>query len=141
MKKKFIIKSRDSKYWFWVFVYDQLKVMRKDVVEHDEKTGQLTDDSYKVLGVCEPYERLSIEADGSETRYGNIGIIRLSKKYLSTEIVTHEVLHAAIWNYRIEHKVANFGKENSDKEEELVHLFGQLFASMNRKLHDKEFWI
>jgi hypothetical protein len=143
--KSFRLQCLDKKLstlWFWVFVYENVEDLREAATNYEKGRG--TNKVYEdCLGICHPYERVIIEKGKSEVRHDNAGIIRLSRGYLSTEIVSHEALHAAFWIYRLDFgnkENANFGKNCSQKEENLCHIYGQLFTNMTGKLYKHGFW-
>lgn len=133
MRKAFKIKSMRYPQWFWVYVYDDIKELRKASTNFDEMAGFDNGDYKHILGICQGYKRL-IEKNNHDKVHNNIGIIRLARKHLSPLVVSHEVLHASIHTYRFHHKVLNLGKNVEDKEEELAHIYGELFSQMTKKL-------
>ena len=149
MKTKLTVRNRTNKSFVYVYVYDDLKQMRKDSDQYDEKIGHETDNG-NILGISHHYIREKVEKDGSSERRRDIGIIRLSKKHLATEIVAHELLHAALWNYRVNYGTeregegslenADFGNSCNDDEETLCHIYGQMFRDLTRKLYKKGLW-
>jgi len=152
MKKKFKIKGLGTDLYFWVYVYDNIKDLRKDAVKHGGEEVAEDTEGGKLMGIVHPYEKFYIDPEGKEPdeRDNNIGIIRLSKKHLSTLLVSHEVIHAAMWYYRLylgtdrmdgsSTNNADFGPQNSINEENFAHIYGQLFRSMTRKLYKHGYW-
>lgn len=147
--QRFKIRTRDkrlSNFWFWVYIHDSIKEMR-DIETQYRKEEKLDFEDYSdCYGLCHPYERsagLITEGKkkGQHRLHPNIGYVRLSKDYLSTEIVCHEILHAALWMYRCNFsRNANFGNECSQKEEDICHLYGQLFTFTTKRLHELGLW-
>lgn len=147
--KKFKIKSDESDLWFWVIVYPNSKQMREAASNHTAETGERV--SFDgAAGVCHTYERIRIDPDGKEEVLKQIGTIRLVKDKLHTEVISHEVVHAAMHLYRLLHGVENpldgsshnadFGNGCNQDEENFAYIYGSLFHSMNMKLHDNKFW-
>lgn len=147
---EFKVKNRMNKSWVRVLVYDDVQQMRKESDDYDEKLGHARDNG-DIAGLSYHYCREQFDEKGKQIgRKNDIGIIRLCKKYLSTEVVAHELLHAALWNYRLnygtEHEFegsienACFGQGCNDDEETLCHLYGQMFRDMTRKLYKKGLW-
>lgn len=148
--KRFKIKSVDSNLWYWVIVYPDLKELIKAANKHDKKCGT-SPDNEGVAGLCHSFTRESFDDKGAFVkRHENIGIIRLAKDRLTTEIVSHEVIHAAFWTYRLEFGTerewegsienADFGNGCGESEERLAYLYGQYFTVMTRKLYKYGFW-
>lgn len=140
-----------SDFYFWVYVYPTVTQMRKDIKKYDAKCGAKQPDSSDALGVVNSYVRELVSSKGKVSkRKKDIGIIRLAKRYVSTVVVSHEVVHAAMWNFRIafgiEHEwegsVENacFGNNCSPTEEDFAYLYCQLFSDMTRKLYDNKIW-
>ena len=142
MNPSFKIKPRNSELYFNVYVHEDLKTLRREANKFDEENGQPPEND-DIYGVCHPYERIKI-VDDEEVRLNNVGILRFSREHLSSEIVAHETLHAAFWIYRLEYATdhnANFKDTCNQDEENFVHLYGQLFRSINGKLHKHGFWV
>jgi hypothetical protein len=147
---KFKIKSQATDFFFYVVIYDDIDSMRKDIVWFDRLTGKKEPDPEKdVLGVCQPFIKIRVLANGEEANLKNIGIIRLCKDFIGTEIISHEILHAAIWQYRIEYGTerpdgsienADFGNNCSQDEENFCHLYGQLFSNFVKKMYRLEIY-
>lgn len=134
--KKFKLKSRRSPLYFWVYIYDSVDKLRSDAksFRHD------ADDFGGCLGVCQPFERLIIGKDGQEKRDEEIGVVRILNT-AGSEITSHEVLHAAFWNFRLEHNdEANFGTDCSEHEEDFVHLFSELYRDFISKMYKFKIW-
>jgi hypothetical protein len=147
--KKFKIKSEQSDSWFWVIIYPSISAMRKAASDHTEETGE-RESFHGAAGVCHTYERVRISPDGSEEILKQVGTIRLVKDRLHTEVIAHEIIHAAMHIYRLLHGVeneldgslrnANFGNGCNPDEENFAYIYGSLFHSMNLKLHDNKLW-
>lgn len=66
---------------------------------------------------------------------GYAGVIRYCEDWLTPEIVAHELVHAALWTYRMNVKShANLGRECGEREEQLAYIYGELYADLERKL-------
>lgn len=142
---QFRIKAREFKPYFKVIVYDNLKEMRKAADKFCKKTGAEHEDNSKILGVCHCFIRVAIGSDGSEKTNNFAGIIRLTKNYLGTEIVSHELIHAGLWIYRLELGTedpndgsisnANFKDGCNEQEEDFAHIYGRLFGNFVSKMY------
>lgn len=139
--RRFKIKSQESIFWFWVCIYDDVKKLREDTNDgvpfHKSKYEKK---DFELFGVFEPYTRIFFEKGKPDRLHENIGIVRLWKKDCSSETTAHELLHAALWNYRVMHKTVSLGKDSSDKEEQLCYIHGQLFLDFTRKMYKLGFW-
>lgn len=134
--KKFKLRGYREAEYFWVWVYDSLKEMRADASRFSGE--EITD----ALGIVQPFTRIKINADKSEKSLPNIGIIRLVKDKLHTHIIAHEIVHAAMWHYRLTqtNRKANFGDSNNEKEENFGHIYAKYFSKMSRQLYRFGFW-
>lgn len=138
--KRFKLKSSQSKFWFWVYIYKTQKELQEAANQFSRQGGQ-EEEPQAMLGIVHNYKRYWIEEGKPDTLHENIGIIRLTEEDMATEVVAHEIIHAAFGNYRAEHKTkANFGTETSDKEEDFAYLYGKLFRAMTRKLYKHKYW-
>ena len=140
--KRFKLKGYNESEWFWVYVYDSLKEMRKDADKFGGMNAYGDSDNSDALAVVQPYTRLKISVDGSEKLLNNIGIIRLVKNKLHTHIIAHEIIHVAMWHYRLTqpNRKADFGKENSEKEENFGMIYAKYFSKMSRQLYKHGLW-
>lgn len=66
---------------------------------------------------------------------GYAGMIRYAETHLTSEIVTHELVHAAAATYRMNvATVIDLGPECGPGEEDLAYIYGELYADLERKL-------
>lgn len=63
------------------------------------------------------------------------GTLRLAEGWMTTEIVAHELVHAALTIYRINvHTDVRLGNGCRAREEDLAYIYGELAADMAAKL-------
>lgn len=139
MITKFRIKSYKSKKYFWVLIHPTLEDFRLSAKEYYKKMGgrYIYQSEY---GLFHPYEKWVIK-DKKSRKTNNIGIIRLIKNKLYPRCVYHEVLHAAMWQYRLNHrKKGDFGEYIDKKEEELAHSYDQLLSNAVSQLYKLKLW-
>lgn len=143
--------SRSSSFFFKVYVYDDLRKMRKDAIKYNEGQGTVKDNDGDMLGITHMYEHIRIDVEtGKEFQKCDVGIIRLAKKHATGSIVAHEIIHAALWIYRLEFgnerewegssNNADFGNGNTEDEEKFAYLYGHLFRNMTIKLYKHKIW-
>ena len=140
--KRFKLRGYNEVEYFWVYIYDSLKEMRRDCNKHGGINGYGNSDTSEALAIVEPYTRVKIHEDGSEEVLPNIGIIRLVKNKLHTHIVSHELVHAAMHHYRLTQKdgIANFGDNNCQAEEDFGFIYCKYFSKMSKQLYKHGFW-
>lgn len=69
------------------------------------------------------------------------GLLRLSRELLSTEVVTHECIHAAAAIYRMDVMTTiNLGNGCRHREETFAYIAGHLTARVCNALHDVGAW-
>lgn len=145
MTEKFQIRAKGYNFYFNVHVYDKIHIMRRYALNYSRRTGN-GEDVADIHGIVHPYTKLKVGPKGGKTteRHSlDIGIIRLTKTHLSTFVVAHEVMHAAMHLYRTKNKKrvnADFGGENSDNEESFANIYASLFRDMTIKLYDHKLW-
>ena len=134
--KKFQLRGYREKEFFKVLIYDSLEEMRKDASDYTKE--KIID----ALGIVHPYTRIKIDPGKSEIQLHNIGIIRLVKDRLHTHIIAHELVHAAMWHYRLTqpNRRATFGKGVTEAEEAFGMIYAKYFSSMSRQLYRFGFW-
>lgn len=146
---KFKVKSRDASLYTWVYIYPTLAKMRKAANEYYKEVGHSPVGNYDALGLSHHFVKEKV--DGNKTLIRpNVGIIRLAKNRLSTEIIAHELVHASMWHYRLLHGTENMvdgTSENADfgtgcgpREEDYAHIYGQMFRDITKKLYSKGLW-
>lgn len=136
---KFKISSYKSKKYFWVFVHNNYSNFRKGIKIHNKRRGQF----YRYqgeIGMCHTFEKFKVE-NRKIKLMNNIGIIRLSADKLFPSCVYHEIIHAALWQFRLKHrKQANFGTLIDKKEEEFAHIYDQLLKKTVKGLYRYKLW-
>mgnify|MGYP001607690556 CR=1 FL=1 len=145
MKKQFRLRAFDSKKYFMVMVYDKVKDLRLEATKYDGRADIKEASNDNVLGLCHPFEKFKVLANGETIKSNQIGILRFSKKHLRTHIVFHEIMHAAFWQYRLSlpkkaEEKADFGAMCSPKEEAFIHLAGKVYTDMIRKMYKHKYW-
>ena len=129
--KRFKLSTVNSKYWVWVRVFDDLKSMRDYA-----KKAQPDEDLNESFGYFHPYWRKTLKDDEWTDNF-NTGELILNKKHLGNVILSHELLHVAIWLWRRKYKTLTLGKECNKKEEEFCYLYGDLFAEFVHLMYKK----
>lgn len=141
---KFKIHSCNDKRFFWVVIHDNQDDFEKGATKYNTISGSDNDYQYQeIKGLFHPYQKYQIKGKTDLiNRFSNdIGIIRLIKTKTQPHVVYHEVLHAAIWLYRINHRGKfSLGSGVTEKEEEFCHLYDQLLSNMVSKLYELNFW-
>lgn len=93
------------------------------------------------VGVCQPTQYAQNSLTG-EYRYplgGYAGIIRFAEGHITSEIVAHELLHAAVAVYRMNrHRDVRLGLNCAGREETLAYIYGELYAALVELLDDQE---
>lgn len=109
--------------------------------EHDRE-GWLED----AAALTAPRSVCLIERDGTERWHPCIGIILLPLGHVTTRVVSHELVHAALTYYRERRwrggqpGVANFGEAVTWREEALGHIYCEFMVEMSNALHDRGLW-
>lgn len=140
--KKFKLRGYREKEYFMVYVYDSLKQMRKDADKFGGHNISGVEDNSDALAVVHLYTRVKIMPGKPDAIIPNIGIIRLVKDKLHTHIIAHELIHAAMHHYRLtqSNRKADFGKHNSEKEEDFGVIYAKYFSKMSRQLYRFGYW-
>lgn len=94
------------------------------------------------LGLFTGYERIVFSNgkiklfNGEEKRMNDIGKVLLCSGYCHADIVSHELLHAAMHYERLIHgnKIARFGTNIGVKEERLAHTLSDLLRGFYSKV-------
>lgn len=117
--------------WWLVRIHPTLAALRASAAAYDPRTDYTT--SY---GVC--HTAMWVDTvTGAATRYGGrgyAGLIRLAATALTGATIAHELLHAAVAVYRMNHhqQVYLGGESGTDEEEHLARIFGELHQDFCR---------
>lgn len=122
--------------WFWVVVHPTLVGMR--AAARSWRWG-LTDDDEdlwaRTVAVTQPIGWVTDPALTGLRVYpasGYAGVLRFAAGHVTPEVVAHEVGHAAVAVYRMNCSLeVRLGQQAGPREETLVSLFGELFASFH----------
>lgn len=136
---RFMLKVPNTKQWFWVIVHPTLKELRTAATAHSRDWEDAKISYNKAYGCTHSYSRTVIARGGAQKDHPNIGIIRLSRGYLSPSIVVHELVHAAAHIYRLRNH-DRIHISDMAQEEKLAYIVSDLWHDMNTKLHDKQLW-
>ena len=139
--KKFKIHSYKSKLYFWVIIHDTIDELYKEGLKYKRNSGA-SGWVKGADGLFHSYEKFIVDNKSKKSKKSNdIGIIRLHGKSPYPRTVYHEVLHAALWQYRLKHrKKADFGSMIDDKEEELAAIYHDLLSRTVFNLYKFKLW-
>lgn len=121
--------------WCLVRVHDALDQLRDAAHRlRPERGREGWDDCY---GCFHPTWHWT-NSDTGQREYspnGYAGLIRLAEGHVNTEIVSHELVHAAAQIYRMNvHPYIRLGKQCADREESFAYIYGELFCDLITKL-------
>jgi hypothetical protein len=126
--KRFKLSTVNSKYWIWVRVFDDLKSM----LDYAKKTNP--EDLAGSVGYFHPYWREILKGK-KWIDNPNTGELVINKKHLGNVVISHELVHVAIWLWRRKYKTLKLGDHVDEKEEEFCYLYGDLFAEFISKMY------
>lgn len=116
-----------------VFIYDDMKALRRDAREHAIEAGNYREGDFKeCYGVSHRFERVRVDNDESDP---HVSLIRLHKNFLRSGIIAHEVVHSALWIYELDNGKGP-SMEDIEKEEEFCYIVGDLNARIINKLYE-----
>lgn len=137
--------------WFWVRIYDSQESLRRVANRWVTWTGGKGTEYDDCLGCVQevvpriPEEVASDDQDAVPPDLlawpdsGFAGVIRLAADHLTTEIISHEVTHAAVTVFRmnIRQRPILEGMLDPERpnEEALAYAVGQLTEEMHFELH------
>jgi len=128
--------------YFEILVYSNLNALYKEANRWAKSTKREESDLTDSLALVQPFEKFIVLKDGKEKTYPEVGKVRFSKSNISPHIVSHEVVHMAMWFFRLsnDNGKADFGNENSQSEEDFADIYCRLFRKMSIKLYQYGFW-
>lgn len=80
-----------------IAVHDNLKTLRSAATRYNRRSGDATESSNDILGVCHRFENELINENREWTIEPLCAIVRLAPPHLGIGIVSHELAHAAVW--------------------------------------------
>jgi hypothetical protein len=121
---------------FKVYVYPTLDAMYTSADRWYKKRGE-EPLKHNYHGLTHSYNAIHIDADGSEVNYKNVGIIRLTKGYLHSYIIAHEIAHATLNIYQLDCvKDGDTLDQHLDPgNETFCHILSELEHNIVSKLH------
>lgn len=148
--KRFKLNIAKTDYWVWVLIYPNVHELRAAAAKYDADRGVVQQQKgggaggfhSRALGLMHRSTGKIYAADGSVTLSKKIGIMRLAEGHLSALIVSHEIVHAVLWAYRLKFNHANMGRMWGPlwREEFYAHMYGDTFSAMMVKLHKAGYW-
>ena len=125
--------------WWRAVVHDSAMDLHAAAQRYNPKPAGETWDN--VYGVHQPFGTY-INRETNERRYprnGFAGVIRFVAGHVTPEVVAHELVHAALWCYRMNHKRdVRLGTDCGPREEDLAYIYGELYASFETEWHASE---
>jgi hypothetical protein len=120
--------------WWWVRIHDNVDQLREAAHRHRPWYGR--DHWDDTCGCCHPLGWLNGgKGDQHWPANGYAGVIRYSEDYLTSEIVAHELVHAALWTYRMNVTGdVRLGRQCGGREEQLAYIYGELYADLELRL-------
>jgi hypothetical protein len=118
--------------WWLVRVYDDVEAMRRAGAAYDPSV-----DFSQCYACCQA--AVWRDDTGAIVRfgaYGYAGVIRFCSKMMTSEVVAHELVHAAVAVYRMNVvEDVRLGKNVGEREEQLAYIYGDLYASFEAAFH------
>lgn len=136
---KFKIHSYKSKRYFWVYIHDTNEEFYQEALKFKRNSGA-SGKAKGAGGLFHPYKKWIVKNKKSK-KSNDIGIIRLSAEQLYPRFVYHEVIHAALWQYRLGHRgVVDLGCSIDKREEEFAHIYNELLSRAINGLYKYKLW-
>jgi hypothetical protein len=115
-----------------VVLYERVADMRRAATRFARVVGEKAGSFNDAAGVCHGFQRIRVNADGTEKDSPLVSIIRLHQEALTVKVLSHEVAHAAQHIYGIDlieppmtDAIDHFHSAN----EAFAHLYGELYAA------------
>jgi hypothetical protein len=122
--------------WCWVRIHPTVEHLR--LAAHRTRPQHGLGWWDECCGCFHPTTHDTHEATG-EKRYprnGFAGTLRLAEGWVTSEIVAHELVHAAAQVYRMNvNSDVRFGKGCHAREEGFAYIYGELYASFETAYH------
>lgn len=143
--QRFKLTSLNTGNYWWIYIYDHVDELREAANKYTNGREPAGISWAETYGVHHPFIIENVSKSGKITRKKWVGIIRFAKDYVTPGIVAHELMHAALQDYRVDNEgPANFGwsdtQRKMEKEEHLAYIYGALFEELNQKLHNLNIW-
>jgi hypothetical protein len=115
--------------WWLIRVHDTLDQLRAAAARYHPGA-----DFSECWACC---QTAAYRTNGRIVQYGGArgytGVLRFAATHLTTEVVTHELLHAAVGTLRaLGFPDVRLGRHVTDREEQLAYVYGELYADFER---------
>lgn len=120
-----------------VYLYERNAHLRSAATRWARNTyGHAAPEFSDTRAICHGFQRIKINADGTEDEHPSSAILRFSKDYLTAEIIAHETVHAAQHLYGLDCLDTTDAADHFHAANEtFAYLYGDLFATTWRILH------
>jgi hypothetical protein len=122
--------------WCWVRIHDTVEDLRAAKTKLNPVSADPTVDAE--TWAC--WQPTSYEVDEDSAKVwpsnGYAGLVRLAEGHITSEIVAHELVHAAAAIYRMNVAPSiRLGKDVGIREEEFAYICGELYSSFEEGWH------
>lgn len=119
--------------WCWVRIHDTVEDLR--AAAHRFRPHHGRDWWAECEGCFHPAPiRVTASGEVKESANGYAGTLRLAVTHVTSEIVAHELVHAALCVYRMNVKAdVRLGTGCGQREEDLAYICGELYASFEHQ--------
>ena len=118
----------------WYETYVKVRVNDGANESHFRPSNSYQTDDFAAIVI--PFEIFDIN-DGNEVMRPNIGICLFHRKALGSGLISHEMLHCALWYDRIVNGNINaqYGEEVGEEEERLAYLLTEFVRKFVNKMY------
>lgn len=115
-----------------VAIYEDVKALRRAAKRHD-RMFMADGDFSDVVGLCQRY---AVQGrDGN--LHADVATVRLAPPHIGIGVVTHEIAHACVWLWELDHPDEKLDLSN---DEPFAWLMGELVRQTVNKMYEHKVW-
>lgn len=111
-----------------VAIHDNVRALRSASARHTKRSGHKDSDFSETLGICHRFHMMGDPL---------CAIVRLAPPHLGVGFLSHELAHAAVWMWEIEHKFSKKVPIHCGNDEWFCWVLGELMSKAVAQMYKR----
>lgn len=108
-------------------VHNSTRALRAAATRFDRRRDKPNQEPMTALGICHRFHLADTDV---------VALIRLAPPHIGIGVLSHEITHAAVWMWEIQHKFSKKTPINCENDEWFCWILGELVSSATQTLYD-----